>query len=270
MRVSVEISIEEERAKKRRTLVIISTLLIHVLIGCGIYVVKWTTEIPQYPEYILLEFNSGGGTPGGGSGSPAPGPPTAAETPAIPSPAVSNPNPPVYTQPNSQVHTPVSTPNTQPTASTPQERRPNPNALFQGGNGETGTGQGGAGDGIGAGFGDGVGNGDGGSGGGQGGGHGPGIGPYSGPGLNMSGRTQVYWPKPDNPGLERGKLVFSIWVDQNGKVSRVKVEQQLSTTNDPKLISECEKVLLGKQIVKADTKAPLEQKGLYEFVFKVE
>ena len=134
----------------------------------------------------------------------------------------------------------------------------NQNALFTKptGNG-TGTGNG-DGDGPGTGKGDGPGTGT-----TNGNGVGPGHGNY-----NLAGRSALEKPAPKNVVQKEGKIVVSIWVDRNGKVTRTKVNLDLSTINDSKLASECEKA--AKNTVWSENEdADEEQKGSITYNFKL-
>lgn len=134
----------------------------------------------------------------------------------------------------------------------------NQNALFTKptGNG-TGTGTG-DGDGPGTGDGDGPGTGT-----TSGNGTGPGHGNY-----NLAGRSALEKPAPKNVTLKEGKIVINIWVDRDGKVTRTKVNLDLSTINDSKLAAECEKAAKNTKWSENED-ADEEQKGSITYNFKL-
>lgn len=124
--------------------------------------------------------------------------------------------------------------------------------------------------------GNGKGNGDGdGDGPGTGKGDGPGTGTTSGNGIgpgygnyNLAGRSALEKPAPKNVVQKEGKIVVNIWVDRNGKVTRTKVNLDLSTINDSKLADECEKA--AKNTVWSENEeADEEQKGSITYNFKL-
>ena len=110
---------------------------------------------------------------------------------------------------------------------------------------------------------------------GTGKGDGPGTGTTSGNGIgpgygnyNLAGRSALEKPAPKNVVQKEGKIVVNIWVDRNGKVTRTKVNLDLSTINDSKLADECEKA--AKNTVWSENEeADEEQKGSITYNFKL-
>jgi len=111
---------------------------------------------------------------------------------------------------------------------------------------------------------------------GTGKGDGPGTGTTSGNGptgtgtgnYSLAGRSALEKPEPKNVTLKEGKIVINIWVDQNGKVVRTKVNLDLSTINDAKLAAECEKAAKSTPWNKNE-EADEEQKGSITYNFKL-
>jgi len=110
--------------------------------------------------------------------------------------------------------------------------------------------------------------GNGGSGGGDGHGNGTGVGNGNGPGtsFNLDGRTNIYLPKPTYDSDEQGKVVVTITVDQEGKVTKAIAGAKGTTITDKSLWKQSEQAAYkAKFNVKKD--ANIEQKGTITYHF---
>jgi hypothetical protein len=234
----------------------IITLFINLILLYFYLTIRWSypDPMPQVEPRMeiipvaQIDLNAGGNEGSdGGSPNETPYEKPISENP-VPTPTTNSPQH-VSTNQNSNVSVSSGNNNT-PTV--------NQNALFTKptGNG-TGTGNG-DGDGPGTGEGDGPGTGT-----TSGNGTGPGHGNY-----NLAGRSALEKPAPKNVTLKEGKIVINIWVDRNGKVVRTKVNLDLSTINDAKLASECEKAAMNTKWSENDD-ADEEQKGSITYNFKL-
>jgi len=81
-----------------------------------------------------------------------------------------------------------------------------------------------------------------GTGGGTGNGNGPGVGSGTGAGISydLGGRSARSLPKPSYNSAEQGRVVVTIWVNQEGKVTRVLSGAKGTTVTDPALIRQAE------------------------------
>ncbi|MDX9931231.1 MAG: energy transducer TonB [Bacteroidales bacterium] len=123
------------------------------------------------------------------------------------------------------------------------------------GNG-TGTGTGsGSGSGTGTGSGTGVGSGD-----------GPGTGPGSGPGYSLKGRGAKNIPTPKYTEDDQGKVVVTIWVDRNGKVTRAEPGAIGTTVSNPSLWTAAKNAALQAKF-STNESAPEIQKGTITYTF---
>ncbi|MBX7095210.1 MAG: hypothetical protein K1X56_10830 [Flavobacteriales bacterium] len=242
---------QEENEKKRKRGAIMFTTVFHALLMVVFLLVSWKEPFPlPEPIPVEIEFIGGAGMEGG---SPANAVSSTEEQPTEK----------LNTQDDSEVEVPkgnstvVNNNTTSSNATTNNTQSVNQNALFGGGNGN-----GEKGNSIGNGTGDGNTTGT-----SPGNGNGDGTGLATGPGVSMNGRRQVASPKPENPEFERGRVVFTIYVNRKGIVTRAVFDAARSTTNDSKLVSNCKAKLVGSQIVNEDQNAAEEQRGSYVFEF---
>jgi len=113
------------------------------------------------------------------------------------------------------------------------------------GNGN-GTGQGnGSGNGIGNGMGDGIGN---------------------GISVSLTGRNKISLPKPLYNSNEQGSVVVAIFVNREGKVTRVRAGARGTTTSDQQLWTQAESAAR-KAVFSVSTDAPEEQTGFITYKF---
>lgn len=111
-------------------------------------------------------------------------------------------------------------------------------------------------------------SGDGGSGGGVDGGNGTGTGTGTGPGttLDIKDRTVVYFAKPVYNTDEEGKVVVTITVDQNGKITKAIAGAKGTTLNDKAQWKLCEQAAYKTKLNKK-MEAAIEQKGTITYHF---
>ena len=124
----------------------------------------------------------------------------------------------------------------------------------QGNGNGTGTGSG-SGSGTGTGTGSGVGDGD-----------GPGVGPGSGPGYSLKGRGAKSIPTPKYTEDDQGKVVVTIWVDRDGKVTRAEPGAIGTTVSNPSLWTAAKNAALQSKFSKKED-APEVQKGTITYTF---
>jgi outer membrane biosynthesis protein TonB len=245
----------QEQERDRRT-GIVTTIVFH-LIAALLFLFFGLTQPNPLPkeEGIEIVFESAGGLTGG---DPAPNPGAPQES-AVPTPSTSTPEE-VATEDDSPVETPKPIkpnlkPQPQPKPETPKPPKANPNSLFTpstnpnpnnesnpGGSNTPGTqpGGGGSGDFKGKGF----------------------EGKLEGRGL-MRGPNIT--DKPDHG----GKVALNIWVDRDGKVTRVSQNLDKSTTTSTVLFNIAKKGALQCTFSeRAD--GPAEQMGLLVFLFELE
>jgi len=108
-----------------------------------------------------------------------------------------------------------------------------------------------------------------GTGGGSGNGNGPGIGSGNGAGISydLSGRSARSLPKPSYNSAEQGRVVVTIWVSREGKVTRVVSGAKGTTVTDPSLIRQAE-TAARQAVFSANPDGPDEQIGkiIYNFL----
>jgi len=100
---------------------------------------------------------------------------------------------------------------------------------------------------------------------------GTGPGPYAGPGYTIDLANRSVRKKPvinDKPNVG-GKVVMDIWVDPDGKVTRVNQNTSLSTTLDQTLVSIAKRAALESAFY-PDPKARDDQKGTMTFIFTLQ
>ena len=94
-------------------------------------------------------------------------------------------------------------------------------------------------------------------------GNGGGNGNYS-----LAGRSSVALPRPEYSSNEQGTVVIQIWVDRQGKVTRVEYQPKGSNTSNGYLVEQA-KSAARKARFNADPAAPEEQKGTITYIFKI-
>ncbi|NWJ51567.1 MAG: energy transducer TonB [Bacteroidetes bacterium] len=109
------------------------------------------------------------------------------------------------------------------------------------------------------------GSGNGGQGNGTGGGVGSGV--NSGISYDLSGRTSRSLPKPSYNSVEQGRVVVSIWVNREGRVTRVSAGAKGTTVTDSGLIRQAESAAR-QALFSANPDGPEEQNGkiIYNFI----
>lgn len=248
------IAVQHQEQERDRRTGIIATVVLHA-IAVLLFLYFGLTQPNPLPEEerIELVFESAGGLTGG---DPLPNPGAPQES-APPVPSTSSPEE-VATEEDSPVETPKPikpNPKPNPKPETPKPPKPNPNSLFTpsnnpsentnqnpGGSNTPGSqpGGGGSGDFKGKGF----------------------EGKLEGRGF-MRGPTIT--DKPDHG----GKVALNIWVDREGKVTRVTQNLDKSTTTSTVLFNIAKKGAL-QCLFSARADGPAEQMGLLVFIFELE
>ncbi|MBL7980497.1 MAG: hypothetical protein JNL52_01675 [Flavobacteriales bacterium] len=243
----------EQREKDKRISAILTILFHALLVILFLYFgLQQPNPLPE-EQGIELSFEDAGGLTGGNP-DPNPGSPQESATPVT---APSQPED-VATDDASEVEMPkpVKPQPKPPKPETPKPPKPNPNALFNpstnpstnpttgppGGNKEPGTQPGGGG-----------------------------IGDFSGKGFNgrLVGRGFMKGPSITEKPNEGGKVALDIFVDRNGKVTRVAFNLDRSTTTSQVLFNLAKKAAL-QCTFSAKPDGPAEQKGEMTFVFILE
>ncbi len=101
----------------------------------------------------------------------------------------------------------------------------------------------------------------------------PNSGNYDGNGghggsFSLKGRSAVSLPKPIYNSNKQGSIVIDIWVDQQGRVTRVEGPAKGSTISDANMVNQAKAAAL-KARFNADTKAQEVQKGTITYIFKI-
>lgn len=108
-----------------------------------------------------------------------------------------------------------------------------------------------------------------GTGGGMGNGTGTGSGTGNGSGISydLSGRSVRSLPKPSYNSAEQGRVVVTIWVSRDGRVTRVISGAKGTTVTDPSLIRQAESAAR-QALFSANSSGPDEQVGkiIYNFI----
>lgn len=96
---------------------------------------------------------------------------------------------------------------------------------------------------------------------------------YSGRGgsngnYSLAGRSAVSLPKPEYNSNQQGKIVVRIWVDQQGRVTRVEAPYKESTITTGTLVEQA-KAAARRARFNASTNAPEEQIGTITYIFKI-
>jgi hypothetical protein len=119
----------------------------------------------------------------------------------------------------------------------------------------------GTGNGTGTGSGNGTGNGT-----GDGNGNGSGVGNGNGPAFSLNGRSAKSLPLPKYTEDDQGKVVVTIYVDKNGKVTRAEPGAIGTTTSDPGLWAKAKTAAL-LATFSVDMNAPEVQRGTITYTF---
>jgi len=242
-----------EQERDRRTGIIV-TLVFHALVTL-LFLFFGLTQPNPLPEEesVELVFESAGGLTGG---DPMPNPGAPQES-AVPTPATSTPEE-VATEDESLVEAPkpvTPKPKPQPKPETPKPPKPNPNSLFTpstnpadnsnttpGGSNTPGSQPGGGG-----------------------------VGDFKGRGFEgrLEGRGLMRGPNISDKPDHGGKVALNIWVDREGRVTRVTQNLDKSTTTSQVLFNIAKKGAM-QCTFSARTDGPAEQMGLLVFIFELE
>lgn len=85
---------------------------------------------------------------------------------------------------------------------------------------------------------------------------------------SLAGRSAVSLPKPEYNSNQQGKIVVRIWVDQQGRVTRVEAPYQGSTISSGALVDQA-KTAAKRARFNASSNAPEEQIGTITYIFKI-
>ena len=86
--------------------------------------------------------------------------------------------------------------------------------------------------------------------------------------FSLKGRSAVSLPKPEYNSNQQGKIVVRIWVDQQGKVTRVEAPWKESTITTGALVDQA-KAAAKRARFNASSTAPEEQIGTITYIFKI-
>ena len=86
--------------------------------------------------------------------------------------------------------------------------------------------------------------------------------------FSLAGRSAVSLPSPSYNSNKQGKIVVQIWVDQQGRVTRVEAPEKGSTITDGAMVEQAKKAARLARF-NASTNAPEEQKGTITYIFKI-
>lgn len=86
--------------------------------------------------------------------------------------------------------------------------------------------------------------------------------------FSLKGRSAVSLPKPEYNSNQQGKIVVRIWVDQQGKVTRVEAPWKESTITTGALVDQA-KAAAKQARFNASSSAPEEQIGTITYIFKI-
>lgn len=90
----------------------------------------------------------------------------------------------------------------------------------------------------------------------------------NGTNFSLAGRSSVKLPRPEYSSNNQGTVVIQIWVDRQGKVTRVEYQPKGSNTQDGYLVNQA-KAAARQARFNADPAAPEEQKGTITYIFKI-
>lgn len=85
---------------------------------------------------------------------------------------------------------------------------------------------------------------------------------------SLAGRSAVSLPKPEYNSNQQGKIVVRIWVDQQGRVTRVEAPYKESTITTGTLVEQA-KAAARRARFNASSNAPEEQIGTITYIFKI-
>ncbi|MFN3874574.1 MAG: hypothetical protein ACK4L7_01515 [Flavobacteriales bacterium] len=248
------IAIQQQEQERDRRMGIIGAIAFHALLALLFLFVGLQQPNPLPEEQgVEIAFESAGGLTGG---DPLPNPGAPQET-AVPTPSTSVPEE-VATEEESPVEAPkpvTPKPRPKPAPETPKPPKPNPNALFTpssnpnpspdgspGGSGNPGSQPGGGG-----------------------------SGDFRGKGFEgrLEGRGLMRGPSISDKPSEGGKVALNIWVDREGKVTRVAQNLDKSTTTSQVLFNIARKGAM-QCVFSPRADGPAEQMGLLIFIFELE
>lgn len=86
--------------------------------------------------------------------------------------------------------------------------------------------------------------------------------------FSLAGRSAVSLPSPSYNSNKQGKIVVQIWVDQQGRVTRVEAPEKGSTITDAGMVEQAKKAARLARF-NASANAPEEQKGTITYIFKI-
>ena len=86
--------------------------------------------------------------------------------------------------------------------------------------------------------------------------------------FSLKGRSAVALPKPKYESNQQGKVVVKIWVDQQGKVTRVEAPDKGSTITAAEMVELAKQAAL-KARFNASPDAPEVQSGTITYIFKI-
>ncbi len=86
--------------------------------------------------------------------------------------------------------------------------------------------------------------------------------------FSLKGRSAVSLPKPEYNSNQQGKIVVRIWVDQQGKVTRVEAPWKESTITTGALVDQA-KAAAKRARFNTSSTAPEEQIGTITYIFKI-
>lgn len=90
----------------------------------------------------------------------------------------------------------------------------------------------------------------------------------NGTNYSLAGRSSVALPRPEYRSNDQGTVVIQIWVDRQGKVTRVEYQPKGSNTQNGYLVEQA-KSAARKARFNPDPAAPEEQKGTITYIFKI-
>lgn len=86
--------------------------------------------------------------------------------------------------------------------------------------------------------------------------------------FNLNGRSAVALPKPEYNSNQQGKIVVKIWVDQQGRVTRVDAPAQGSTISAGPMVEQAKNAAKRARF-NASADAPEQQIGTITYIFKI-
>ncbi len=86
--------------------------------------------------------------------------------------------------------------------------------------------------------------------------------------FSLAGRSAVTLPKPEYNSNQQGKIVVKIWVDQQGRVTRVEAPAQGSTLSTGPMVEQAKNAAKRARF-NASSDAPEQQVGTITYIFKI-